>query len=216
MKIILGFILGTVVLTGSQAQETGSPAVPAPTQAATSEGAGTLAPGATKSAPASSRVLVRGWEVQSALAIKRATISRSLPEYRQRKRVGSLTTEEAAKKGEFLVVLVQSRWATPQAPNDVLWTGKPDVTLVNDLGAEYPAVDILGWQAGSYVGRGMGSKARRGQAKQTVARTSQALMYFDVPNSSGRTFSLRFAGVGASLPVTRVLDLPQLDNLKLD
>ncbi|MFO1497493.1 MAG: hypothetical protein U1G07_03690 [Verrucomicrobiota bacterium] len=174
----------------------------------------TTATGITR--PLQVRVVVRGWEIQAATGMKRASLTRLLPDYRQRKLIGTTRTDLLPANGEFLLVLVQSKWATPQPPNDALWTGKPDVVLVDDQGTERPALDTLGWQSGDYLARGMGASARRRPLGQRVGQTSRQLVYFDIASSTGRTFWLRFSKDGPLVPVSRVLDLPQVDVSRLD
>lgn len=156
------------------------------------------------------RIVVRGWEVQAAFAIKRNSLTRVLPDYRQRKLVGNVRSTVQPRNGEFLVVLVQTRWATTQIPNAPLFSGKPSVTLVDESGVEYPAIDSLSLQAGEFVTRGMGAGAQRPNRNERVGRTGQALIYFDVPNAAGQ-YSLRVAKEAPLLPVTRVINLPQLE-----
>lgn len=208
MKNFLGVVLGTLLLgTSSTIAQTGTGS--AGVNSSKTEGSKTSV---AKAAPGkAARVILRGWEVQNASAIKRATLARLLPDYRQRKLVGNVRTDLRPKNGgEYLVVLVQSKWATSQMPNEPLFVGKPDVTLVDENGAEYPAVDSLSPQGGDFVTRGMSGGVRRGEARQRVGRNNQALIYFEVPASS-RTFALRFGKSEASLPVNRVVTLPQLD-----
>ncbi|MHC1766870.1 MAG: hypothetical protein AB9869_21635 [Verrucomicrobiia bacterium] len=113
----------------------------------------------------------------------------------------------AAKKGGFVVVQVQCKWATLQPPNEPLWVGKPDVVLVDDEGTEYPAVDALIRRGGEYITVGMVSNPARRDARTERLRSYRLLAYFDVPNSP-RNLSLRFPNGGPEIPVEQLGNLP--------
>lgn len=164
----------------------------------------------SENAPAVSSLasrVVRGWEIESIRAIKRPNIVQLTPGYEGRRPSPDEKRSVAAKRGSFVLVQVQCKWATLQPPNEPLWVGKPDVVLVDDEGREYPAVDALIRRGGEYITVGMASNPARRDARTERLKSYRLLAYFDVPNST-RNLSLRFPNGGPEIPVEQLGNLP--------
>lgn len=157
--------------------------------------------------PGLAQRVVRGWEIQSVRAIRRPNIVQLAPGYQGRRPSGEEKRSVAARRGGFVIVEVQCRWATLQPPNEPLWIGKPKVVLVDEQGQEYAAVDALTRRAGEYVTVGMISNPGRRETRTQRSRSYRLLAYFDVP-SSVRTLSLRFPDGGPVIPVEQLGSLP--------
>jgi hypothetical protein len=157
--------------------------------------------------PGLAQRVVRGWEIQSARAIRRPNISQLTPGYQGRRPSAEERRSVAAKRGGYVIVEVQCKWATLQPPNEPLWVGKPKVALVDEQGQEYPAVDALTRRAGEYVTVGMITNPARRDTRTQRSRSYRLLAYFDVP-STVRTFSLRFPDGGPVIPVEQLGNLP--------
>ena len=149
-------------------------------------------------------VVVRGWQVMSLTAIKRSAVTEIFPEYQNKKPAGNQSAAVNPVKGQFVVILVKSQAAPDLSLNQPLWVGKPDVTLVDDVGLEYPAQGRLVQQNGDYVQPGMivGRNRLRGPRG-----TDTSIIYFDVPTSS-QNYWLRFSEGGPLLPVGQSTTLP--------
>ncbi len=103
-----------------------------------------------------------------------------------------------------MVILVQSQSATLQSLNQPLWVGVPDVTLVDDLGFEYPALGRLVQVNGDYVTVGMLTGRNRHKGPRT---TDTSLVYFDVP-ANAHSFWLKFSEGGPLIAVNQTGNLP--------
>ena len=183
----------------------------APPTAASDAGAPVPAQAAPASVPsqngAASRVIIRGWEVQSVSGVTLPALTELDPEYSQGHRAGNARKAAQPSKGKFLVVAVKCGWATGQPPNEPLWVGKPDLTLVDDIGFEYPAVDAVAKNGTDYVPTGLVVSAKHERRGSVQGRTSVNLVYFDVPTTSA-AYWVRFNEAGPSIAVVSVLGLP--------
>ena len=212
MKSAALIVISAVLLTRASVlgQQNGSvPLIPSLADRSDQVAAEALAPVLDTDQP----VVVRGWEIQSILAIKRPSVSELLPVYQQRRRVADEQRVLGSKKGGFLIVQVQCAWATLQPPSEPLWIGRPDVTLVAGDGQEYPAIDALARRAAAYIAPGMLVNPAREDRRTFPPKRSRLLVYFDVP-AGARSFSLRFHDGGPVVPVQQLIDLPDaLTNL---
>jgi hypothetical protein len=163
---------------------------------------------AERGANSSIGLVVRGWEIQSVLAIRQPAVADIIPAYDAQKRpTGNLTASLRTARGGFLIVQVQCTWGTLDPPHVGPWVGRPDVTLVDETGTEYPVLDTLSRQAGQLITHGMLSAHRHKVPGAVADQTIRVLLYFDVPASS-KSFWLRFPRSGSSLVVTQVAELP--------
>lgn len=151
--------------------------------------------------------VVRGWEIESVVAVKRPILTQLAPGYQGRRPAADEKQTIEARRGGFLIVQVQCKWASLQPPNEPLWVGRPDVVLVDDQGQEYPAVDALTRRGGEFVTVGMVANPARRVLKTERSRSYRLLAYFDVPNSA-RSFRLRFPDDGPVIPVQQLGNLP--------
>ena len=149
-------------------------------------------------------VVVRGWQVMSLTAIKRNAVTEISPEYQNKRSVGNQSAAVNPVKGQFVVILVKSQASPGLTLQQPLWVGRPDVTLVDDVGLEYPAQGRLIQQNGDYVLPGMivGRNRLRGPRN-----TDTSIIYFDVPTSA-QNYWLRFSAGGPLLPVGQAANLP--------
>ncbi len=210
MLLIVSSVLFLAQATGSGASGSSSAAEPGKSFA---QGVRTES-SVQKSQPASpgsggalaDRVVVRGWQIVSLTAIKRNSITDIFPAYQNQKPVGNQSESKAPRKGKFVVILVQSQSATQLPLNEPLWVGRPDVTLVDDVGLEYPALGRLIQQGGDYVETGMITGRNRVRGPRF---TDTSLVYFDVPPNV-QNFWLRFPGATALLAVGQATNLPAI------
>jgi hypothetical protein len=152
------------------------------------------------------RIVVRGWEIQSVTAIRRPAVTNLLSRPQNGRTNGARAESVGAKRGDFLIVEVQCAWGTLDPLHDPLWVGRPDVTLIDDRGTEYPVYSTLTRESGEYVLHGMFS-ARRPKARGELAPQSTGiLLCFDVPRDA-RSFWLRFSHGGPHLEVMEQNDL---------
>jgi hypothetical protein len=158
---------------------------------------------------ASPPVIVRGWQIISASAVKHAKIGDVVPNYNGNKANGNVTNNLLPTKGTFIILLVQCQSASGTDLQQPLWGGKPDVVLVDDNGFEYPALGKLVPQGGDYVAEGMVVRLNPRNSKHAPAAISNMLAYFDVPASS-QAFWLRFAGAQQLVPVDLPKNLPSV------
>lgn len=157
-------------------------------------------------------VTARGWLIESVRAIKRSIVTEVFPDFQGGKRGQDRKATRQATKGQFIIIEVRSRWATTEAPDAQLWTGKPDATLVDGNGVEYPAEHWLVRKGGDYITPTMTIPANSKGKGDTVPRTSRMLVYFDVPANLPAPVSIRVAANAPLLTVIEGTDLPEADS----
>lgn len=175
-------------------------------------GAEVVADQSAARAAAVAAVTARGWLIESVRAIKRPVVSEVYPDFQNGKRGTDRKVTRQAVKGQFIIIEVRSRWATTEAPDTQLWAGKPDATLVDANGVEYPAEHWLVRKGGDYITPTMTIAANSKGKGNEVPRTSRMLVYFDVPSNLPAPVSIRVAANARLLTVIDGTDLPEADS----